>query len=235
MARLLALLAIVAAAGCGGSSFSGLKLASVCGAGTAASPRWLETGDGLRLYAATEGQGDTTVVLAHESGAQGLCGWLPTMRFLAANGIRALAFDFRGVAPSAIPPARTQFDWWRDLQAAVDAAHAKRVVLMGASMGGAIAVADAYRIRGIDAVVSLSGELSLPASHVDALAGRERLRAPLLVVASTRDGYLLPVDARRLKPTRLLVFPGYRHGWEIVDELPRARQLVLDWIRRPRR
>lgn len=143
-------LVVLIAAGCGGHAASKVaeppppSLTSVCGgvpAGLHAQVSWLETGDGVRLYAASAGSGDRAVVLAHESGGAGLCGWLETMKLLAAHGFRTLAFDFRGTYPSQIPPARKSFDWRDDLQAALDAAGGKHAALVGASFGGAAAVA----------------------------------------------------------------------------------------------
>lgn len=205
-------------------------------AGLHAKPGWLRTSDGVRLYSVAAGGGDTTVVLAHESGGAGLCGWLPTMRFLTAHGLRVVAFDFRGTSPSALPAAEKQLDWEPDLQAAVDAAHTGRVVLMGASFGGAAAVAYAPSLNGVDAVVSVSGELRLPTSHVDALAAAPKLRVPLLVIASRFDGYLDEEDAGRLvrasgsRKTKLVLFPGRLHGWDILDARPQARAVLLRWI-----
>jgi dienelactone hydrolase len=245
---LIPLLLAAALAGCGSSKKASAppapSLASTCGtipAGLHATTSWLRTSDGLRLYSATSGSGNTAVVLSHESGGAGLCGWLPTMRWLAAHGFEAVAFDFRGTSPSPLPPQRIAQHWWHDVQAAVDAAHAKTVVVMGASFGGAEAVADGWRYRGVDGIVSLSGELDLPTSGLDAYANASRLRVPLLVVASAVDGYLDAADARRLvrraasADTQLAIFPGRTHGWDILDTEPAARKVVLEWLRQRRR
>jgi non-heme chloroperoxidase len=239
------LVAAVALTACGGAHRTAGPpapiLASICTGvpdGLDAKTSWLETSDGLRLYSASAGSGDTTVVLAHESGGVGLCGWLPTMRFLAQHGFRALAFDFRGVYPSPLPPARTQYDWGRDLQAAVDAAHTKHVVLAGASFGGAAVVAFGPDLHGIDGIASFSGEPDLPTPHIHALANAPRLRVPLFVVASRLDGYLDTAEARRLvraagsQNKELVLFPGRLHGWDILDERAKARADFLTWITR---
>jgi alpha-beta hydrolase superfamily lysophospholipase len=220
------------------------SLATVCGtapAGLDATPAWLETSDRVRLYSVSAGKGDTAVVLAHESGGAGLCGWLPTMRYLTAHGFRVLALDFRGTSPSVLPPPKRQFDWREDLQAAVDAAGAKRVILMGASFGGAAAVAYAPHLHGVDGVVSVSGELALPTTEIDAIGNAPRLRVPLLVIASRLDGYLDTEEARRLvraagsRDKEVVLFPGKLHGWDILDERPRARRVLLAWLTRRQR
>ena len=124
----------LAAAGCGGHAHRSIatgppppSAASLCGtlpAGLHATPLWLRTSDGVRLYAAAAGSGTTAVVLAHQSPAN-LCGWLPTMRFLSSHGIATLAFNFRTFAPSGTPHAGIGKQLAPDLQAAIDAAHAR--------------------------------------------------------------------------------------------------------------
>lgn len=235
-------LSVLVLAGCGATRASVPPLpdlASVCGtqpAGFRPQVSWLETSDGVRLYAASVGSGDRVVVLAHESGGQGLCGWLPTMRFLAAHGIRSLAFDFRGHYPSPVPPLDVEYHWADDLQAAVDAAGGKHTALVGASFGGAAVVAYAPDLKGVDAVVSVSGELRLPDPHIDAIGNVGRLRMPLLVIASRLDGYLDTAEARQLvrragsSDKTVVLYPGTLHGWEILDSRPAARRQLLAWL-----
>jgi dienelactone hydrolase len=235
---------VLALAACGGAHKAAgppaPSLAESCGTlppGLHATTDWLTTGDGVRIYAATAGTGDRVVVLAHESGGLGLCGWIPTMRRLAAHGIRSVAFDFRGQYPSPLPPRPVEDHWWNDVQAAIDVADAKRIVLMGASFGGAVVVADAWRLHGVDGIVSLSGEQAIPSRHIDAIGNVGRLRPPLLVVASRLDGYLDEAAARELvrragsSDKTVAVYPGRAHGWDILEE-PRPWRLVLAWITR---
>jgi alpha-beta hydrolase superfamily lysophospholipase len=239
------LLLVLVIAGCGGHEAGKPPgpppptLTSVCGgvpAGLHPQVSWLETSDGVRLYSASAGSGDRAVVLAPESGGAGVCGWLPTMRFLASHGFRSVAFDFRGIYPSKIPPAQKSLDWSNDLQAAVDAADGKHTALVGASFGGAAAVAYAPDLKGVGAVVSVSGELQLPNPHIDAIGNAARLRAPLLVIASRLDGYLDTAEARQLvrragsKDKTVVLYPGRLHGWDILDYRPEARQLLARWL-----
>jgi pimeloyl-ACP methyl ester carboxylesterase len=237
---------VSALAGCGGAHRAlpaGPPLSSVCGAppaGLHATTAWLRTSDGVRLFSAWAGHGDTTLLLAHESPG-GMCGWLPAMRTFAAHGYRVVAFDFRGFAPSDSPD-RGYLDYARDLQAAVDTAHAKKTVLIGASFGGAAAVADGPALHGVDGIVSLSGEQDLPRPRLDAIGNAPRLRTPLLVVAARQDSYLDGPSARALVKAagsaskQVAVFPGTYHGWDLLYAAPyRARvwSLVLRWIAAP--
>jgi len=242
-------LAVLALAACGSSSHTlagngAPSLARTCGtAGVAASTYFLKTGDGLRIYAASAGEGSKAVVLLHESGGAGLCGWLPTMRWLAANGIRAVAINFRGYPPSGSPALAAYHHYAQDIQAAVDAAHtlgAKHVFVMGASMGGAATVAEAPKLQDVAGVISLSGELQLPTSELDAIGAAPKLTVPFLFVGSEADGYVLGSDARRLtravgsRDKQVRIFADGYHGWDLLDAAPyrgRVKALILDWLR----
>ncbi len=219
------------------------SLAAKCGgtSGVRAAPFWLRATDGVRLYAIDTGKGDVGVVLLHESPGD-LCGWLPFIADATRDGLRALAFDFRGFGDSGRPQSAKQslaFD--RDVRAAVyrlDAEGVRKVFLVGASFGGAVALTDAPSLP-VAGVVSLSGEADLPRSGLDPLAAMPHLHVPLLIVGSRHDPYLTVPEALRLlhraasKDKRTAFYPGAFHGWDIVEDAPyaaRARALVLGWI-----
>jgi alpha-beta hydrolase superfamily lysophospholipase len=219
-------------------------LATKCGgnAGISASPFWLTAQDGVRLYAVESGTGSVGVVLAHESPSD-LCGWLPYVVKLNAAGLRVLAFDFRDFGDSQRPSSTSDFlAYGRDLHAAVNRLRddgAKHVFLIGASFGGAAALTFGPDLP-LSGLISLSGEVALPGSHLNGLAAAARLRAPLLIVGSRHDRYLTIPDALRLlrragsKDKRTAFYPGAFHGWDIVEEAPyaaQARGLILAWIR----
>lgn len=237
-------LAGIAAAGARAGVPAPQSLASKCGsaAGVRATPLWLQTDDGQRIYAADGGSGDAGVVLAPESPGD-LCGWLPYMRTLEQAGLRVLAFDFRGMGDSPAPATYAkQIAFGHDFAAAIArlrADGARKVIVVGASFGGAAALTFGPLLDA-DGIVSLSGEADLPASHLNALAAVPRLRAPLLIVGTRYDAYLPVPSALRLlrragsHDKRTAFFPGGWHGWDIVEQAPyaaRARALVLGWIR----
>jgi alpha-beta hydrolase superfamily lysophospholipase len=241
---------VVLLTACGGSSHElasrgAPSLASTCGtvpAGLGASTYFLKTSDGIRIYAAAAGEGSKALVLVHESGGAGLCGWLPTMRWLTRNGIRAVAIDLRGYPPSSTPSLAIYHHYAKDIQAAVDAAHtlgAKSVFVMGASLGGAATVAEAPKLDDVAGVISLSGELELPTAELDAIGAAPHITMPFLFVGSEADGYVLGSDARRL--TRAVgstdkqahIFAGGYHGWDLLDVAPyrtRVKALILAWL-----
>jgi alpha-beta hydrolase superfamily lysophospholipase len=244
----VAIVALLAGCGGGGSHFSGRtgapSLATTCGGlatGLHAKTYWLDTTDGVRIYAATAGDGPTAVALMHESGA-GICGWLETMAWLSSKGLRAVAIAFRGYPPSAEPPDAIYHHYTPDIQAAVDAAHglgAKHVFVMGASLGGAATVAAAPKLKEAAGVINLSGELQLPTSEIDAIGAAPRITLPFIVIGSKLDGYLDGGAAHRLyravgsKDKQVAVFPGGYHGWDLLEAAPyrnKVRALILGWI-----
>lgn len=249
MRYLIPVFVAVAVAGCGDSSHKlanagAPSLASTCGTGPASSTYFLKTTDGVRIYAAATGSGSTAVVLVHESGGAGLCGWLPTMRWLSANGIRAVAINLRGYPPSGTPSLAAYHHYAQDIQSAVEAAHtlgAKKVFVLGASLGGAATVAEAPKLRNVAGVISLSGELRLPTSELDAIGAAPKITAPFLFVGSESDGYVPGSEARRLtravgaKDKQVHIFPDGYHGWDLLDVAPyraRVKALLLRWLTR---
>src|SRR6266536_3707798 len=212
-------------------------LAKECGSfysGFEARPLWLETADGVRLYAVESGHGSTTVVLAHQ-GSSNLCDTIPYAKTLLANGLRVMAFDFRGNGLSR-RPTRNTLALGRDLAAAVARAHAdgaEHVFLIGASMGGAAAVQNSARLP-VAGVVSLSGTRLWPGFGINK-PGPRALRAPLLYIGSRSD-YRAPLaEARTIVRSagshdkRSVFYPGALHGWQLVDVTspgPRTRALI---------
>lgn len=196
-------------------------------------------GDGVHLTGDVFGSGDTAVVLAHEYPSS-LCGWFPYASELARDGFRVLAFDSRSTGD--------RLDL--DVAAAVDetrALGARRVVAMGASMGGAATLVAAGRdCFAVSGVVSVSGETDLRrfgegAPPLYAVPWEPRIAAPLLVVGSTGDALITPgqvqtlVDRAASKDKRAVLVDGYDHGWNLLQGSSanaRIRAAVLDFLRR---
>lgn len=99
--------------------------------------------------------------------------------------------------------------------------HARRITVVGASLGGITAVRVAARLdRRIDAMVDLSGELrwggnrSLPAAH--------QVDVPALFAVSRGDPEMSPAQMRKVYAAvpghakRLLVVGHGLHGWDLL-------------------
>lgn len=171
------------------------------------------TADGLRLSGTIYGSGTTGVALAHQTdGTQNT--WRGFAQQLAAHGYMALAFDFRGRGLSAGPADTAKEDV--DLRAAVAllrAQGAKRIALMGASLGGAIALRVAAT-EAVAAVATLSAVAWWPSQPVT----DDLLRAmctPKFFLNSETDPdaegtqHMYDVAAQ---PKQIQMYPGRAHG-----------------------
>jgi dienelactone hydrolase len=220
------------------------SLTDACGSapGIEGRPLWLKTEDGIRLYAVEIGAGPIGIVLAHQAPAS-LCGWLPSMRALAAEGFRVLAFDFRSYGNSPSPPdADARLALGTDLAAAVARLRpsgAAKVFLIGASLGGAAAVQAGASLP-VDGIVSLSGTRFFPGYGVNDPDAVRRLRVPFLFVGSRKDSRVPVAEAMDVlrqigsSDKRTRFYPGSWHGWGIVQDAPHAaeaRELVVHWVR----
>ena len=213
-----------------------LQAAAYTRASERATPVSFRAADGVRLKGIVLGSGSTGIVFAHQVGGE-RHQWLPFARELANKGYRALVFDMRGYGASS-GVANTSPDL--DVIAAAGELRrrgAKRIVLVGASMGGTGVVAAAPRIR--PAITGLV-ELSAPTAFggADALAAVKRLEAPALFIAGRDDGdfaaatrALYKAAASRNKQLRLV--PSSWHGVDLLA-IPSVKKLVLGFLQRMR-
>jgi dienelactone hydrolase len=244
----VAVLSALVVAGCGSSHGS----TSTGGAGTtsAASASTAEFDDCLRLGPAARevkvpapgeklpaivlGSGGSIGVVFANQSASTACGWLPYARNVTRAGVRSLVFDY-GTAEredEVLAGAR----WLRS--------HgAKRVVLVGASIGGRAVVTAAARAEPgtVDAVISLSGERILGAQR-DIIVDARQLKTPALWVSSLNDGYTnFAEETRQLyraakghaSPDKLLVVSGDDHGIDLLtgSQAKRVVPAVTSFIR----
>jgi pimeloyl-ACP methyl ester carboxylesterase len=229
----LLVLLVAAVAGCGG----GHTTAPDRPAAAAATHRCadadkrakdvrLRTSDGVSLSGSVIGAGPAGAVLIHEY-PRDRCGWWPYARYLAHHGVHVLLFDLRCFGASPCPGGRGHAT--DDVTAAVAALRregAKRVVLVGASMGGSIAVTAAARLHPA-ALVDLSGEPSTkgltPGIDANALADAPRVTSPALFAVARGDRYVSPGQMRAVagrihSPAhRVIVLPpAAGHGWDML-------------------
>ena len=196
--------------------------------------------DRVRLIGVVFGRGPNAVVLAHQGGGGGgeaLCSWVPYARSLARAGYRVLAFDHRGRGSSSVPSrpdrlARIHADVMGAV-ALLRSRGATRVVVGGASLGGAAAVAAAAQIRpAVQGVFTLGAPQAF--GSADAGAAARVLQVPALFMAAEDDD---PFDdeARALYDVctsvdkRLAVLPGSRHGAPQLRD-PQAKGILDAWI-----
>jgi pimeloyl-ACP methyl ester carboxylesterase len=182
-----------------------------------------------RLQAAVIGRAPVGVVLANQTDNT-VCQWVPFPFYLANHRMRVLVFDYGNGDPS------------REVQAAARLLRSqgvKRLVLIGASIGGAVVIDAGLHLHPPPAaVVSLSAvpEATLYPFPADA----RRLRSPILQIGSTEDQLTtFGKDTRalyRASPSaakRLLLIPGAAHGVDLVNigTGDRVRGPILSFIR----
>ncbi len=195
--------------------------------------------DKVRLLGVEFGRGPHAVVLAHQGGGAAgptLCSWVPYARQLARAGYRVLAFDHRGYGSSSTPRPPRLFRIDEDVVAAVRTMRrrgATRVVVGGASLGGAAVVSAAARIQPlVQGVFTLGAPQAFGA--VDALGAARTLQVPALFTSAVDDDPFND-DARALfdacasTDKRLELFPGSRHGAPTLRD-PQAKALVDGWV-----
>lgn len=178
--------------------------------------------------------GGTVLVLLHQTDRDGLCGWTPFARHAAEQGLMAIAFDMCGWASSAC-----EEEW--DERSSDQVAHvvgeareewdAQRVVLVGASLGGArtvFAVADGVDV---DAWVDLSGPPSWDGRETAVEA--KAVEVPGLVLHDPDDGDAEYAASRATARAAGVEFVRARGGhgydilWDVDGSLTRLGQRVL--------
>jgi dienelactone hydrolase len=198
---------------------------------------------GSVVTGAVIGEGADVAVLLHQTSAAGFCGFAPYAAWLADHGVRAVLVDLCGWGK-----ARCKGAFAADLEAQVRfpvewaRAHgARRVTVVGASMGGALALGFGQQ-AGADAVVDLSG----PAVWTGTPTAGDAAKAttvPLLVAVAPGDREMDPaalraaVAASPATPKRFIATDG-GHGWNMLADgvgadapwLPLATT-VLEWVR----
>jgi pimeloyl-ACP methyl ester carboxylesterase len=235
---LLLAVVLVAVAACGSagdpagrkhaaSTATAAPARGACGGGSArAHEIRFRAADGVELAGAVVGSGPVGAVLIHEYPLD-YCGWLPYAGYLARHGVRALPFDLRCFGRSACSGGRGHAV--ADVAAAMAELRrrgARRIALVGASMGGAIAVVAAARLDPA-AVVDLSGERDTagltPGIDADAGAAAPGVTAPALFAVARSDRYVPVADMRgvagrvRSATMRLVVLPASAgHGWDLL-------------------
>lgn len=183
------------------------------------------TEDGKEISGYEFGSGEIGIVLAHMRG-RGQSSWFEFARHASELGYKVLTFDFRGYGNST-GKQDTRMD--RDLKAAIAYIRkeeegvktgVEKVVIIGASMGGAagIYVADQENVDGV-------AVLSPPTTYgrINALEAAVSMNTALLIVVAENDP---PYNKyanqfRSTAPTtQFIEIAGSQHGTNLFAEQP---------------
>ncbi|SES47136.1 hypothetical protein SAMN05216199_4013 [Pedococcus cremeus] len=177
--------------------------------------------EGSTMTGAVLGDGADVAVLLHQTSAAGFCGFATYADWVASKGVRAVLVDLcgwgrsackGGFAADAEAQVRLLVDWARE--------HgARRVTVVDASMGGAIALGVGQR-AGADAVVDLSGPAVWQGIPTAGEAAKETTVPLLLAVAPGDRGMDPPalraaVKAAPAQHKRFISTKG-SHGWDML-------------------
>jgi pimeloyl-ACP methyl ester carboxylesterase len=173
------------------------------------------------------GRGSSGIVLSPQSDGD-ICQWLHYGQELA-DRYRVALFDWdvprREVPRLAVEELRNE--------------GVRRVVLAGASLGGAYALAYAHAIRPrLAGVISFSGETTLRGGF-DGRPGIRAWHGPLLLLGSVRDAFFDRADAREVARLHagsesVLMVGGNRHGVDLLTgpDAGRVRTTVDRFLQR---
>jgi pimeloyl-ACP methyl ester carboxylesterase len=179
---------------------------------------------------------------------------VPQLELLSAAGFDVLAFDYRGYGRSSGRPS--EHGTYLDARAARDAllrrdgVDGARVLYLGESLGGAVALALALELPPAGLILQSTFTsvrdlarrhypLIPPALVPDAypsLRRIARLQAPLLVLHGARDEIVPRMHADALleaapAPKRMHVFPGAGHNDLLTCAGPAWAQAIAAWAR----
>jgi alpha-beta hydrolase superfamily lysophospholipase len=227
-----------------------------------AEPMTFRTEDGVRLTGVVLGRGERAIVFANPWGAEfgqgrarpismrssvragGLyCAWFATPRLaddLVQNGFQLLLFDYRGTgrSESRRGAAADRFDL--DVAGAVAEVRrrgARKVVLVGASLGGIIVIATAPELDDEPtAIVALSAagfdgtNSGRGHGNLDARAAVDDLDVPLLLLAAKDDredfaNAQALFAAATTNRKELEIVPGSAHATALYSDGPAAAKI----------
>lgn len=221
------MLAMVSVAACGGGSATAQPTAIPT---STPFPTWtptlavpshavsFTTSDHIRLAGLWYGQGQTVVIFSNQTDTQA-GNWQPIAQQFAARGYAALAYDYRGRGDSQgtydVGPTMLT-----DLRAAIAFAQrqgARRVVLIGASIGGPVTANVAVTMP-VAAVVLISAPSDFVGLEVTP-AVMAHISAPKLLMNSRGDSYAQDIQAmydEASPPKALKLYPGADHGIDLL-------------------
>jgi alpha-beta hydrolase superfamily lysophospholipase len=168
--------------------------------------------------------------------------WEPLASRLSGEGYGVLAFDLRGHGESggAIPADGQYTVFLQDVAAARHFVSARtdvvpsRLALIGASIGGNLALLDAAARPGVTAIALLSPSIDYRGLRLDAAI--RKFPGLLLLVAGDDDPYAMRSSHEIVKAgggrRETLVLPHAGHGTTMLSRNPDLIRVLVDWVKR---
>jgi pimeloyl-ACP methyl ester carboxylesterase len=196
----------------------------------------LVASDGTHIGAFVQGSASTAVVLVHQVN-QDHCGWVDEAAALGAR-YRVMSIDLRGYGSSDSAKGAKATNYSADIEAAVvslRAAGAKKVFIVGASMGGSAAVVAASKIDPrVDGVVAVSAPTNFKGQN--ALAAAPKLSIAARFIAAKDDGSApssatrLDAAAKKSPDHKAVIFAKGGHGWSLLRVGSEAEKALIAFI-----
>lgn len=214
--------------------FVGLLASSVALAG----PVKLKTADNVAISGVESGTGAKGVVLIHGDG-RSAADWSNFATKLASQGFHVVALDLRGHGASAQPAPLTDADWPK-MVADIDAATAylrtkgaKEIVLVGADVGGSLALNAAAKDPGVTSVVMISPTVTAHGVKVsDALTAYGQ--RPLMLVAASGDTMSAKaatlLEPKAMGPKSLQILGGSGSGVQLLNMDAGIQGTLIGWL-----
>ena len=196
--------------------------------------RQIAASDGTQIGVVERGTGPRGVLMLPQY-ASSACDWDEQAKHLATAGYHVLMLEYRCTDNSACPSdAAAQSQLPLDAAAGVAALHAAgaaKVVILGASAGGTLAVVSGAAVGPlVNGVIDLSGPAdvsdlySAAAGLIDSGRAAPKLNVPALFVVSQEDPNTSVSEITDVykavpgKPKKLMVLPpDGGHGWDTLS------------------
>jgi uncharacterized protein len=210
---------------------------------SSSEPVRFTSSDGVRLEGRLFGSGSVGIVLSHMFPADQRS-WWDFARILSRRGYTALTYDFRGYCPGGDAGCsggtKDVAAIWQDVLGAIRflVSHgARRVMLVGASMGGtASLVAAAQPGVQVAVVITLSAPQSFEGLEATATV-LANVTAAKLFIAGNTDPTGAAQSAQTMydespQPKRVEIFTSSDHGTALLtgNQVGRVQTLILQYL-----
>jgi len=195
-----------------------------------------DTEDGATINGELYGTGKTAVIFS----VMGNCkpGWREFAQLTAAQGYMALTYQWRGCKANSVDQALIQ-KFLEDTRAAITFVReqgAEKIILVGASLGGAASAKLAVESQASGLVV-LASPPSISQWGFEIVSADLNTEIPKLFITAENDNTVPAASTRALydlaaEPKEWQTYPGSAHGTDLFEgeSLAELQQRILEFI-----